>query len=66
MPSPHKSENTIDGHFRVQRTELFLMFVPFCFRYTGDILSGTILESEFGIEQFLVCFHAFAERLGNY
>ena len=39
------------------------MLVPFCFRYTGGILSGSILESEFGIEQSLVCFHALQKGL---
>ena len=63
MPGPHKSENITNSHFLVQGTKQLLMFVPFCFRYTGGILSGTILESEFGIERSLVCFHALRKGL---
>jgi hypothetical protein len=63
MPGPHKSKNTTNGHLLVQRTEQLLMFVPFCFRYTGGTLSGTILEFEFGIKRSLVCFHALRKGL---
>ena len=49
MVGLHECTNIINGHFLVQRTEQLLMFVPFCFRYTGSILSGTILEFEFGM-----------------
>lgn len=50
MLGPHENENLTNSHLVVQRTEQLFMFIPFCFRYTGGILSHAILEPVFGIE----------------